>query len=52
MCNEAVEIDAGMIKLSQRIEKKALILYGKMAYTPGKHNDILDLADEANTRTI
>ena len=51
-CNEAVEIDAGMLKLSQRIEKEALLLYGKMAFQPGKHNDILDIAEELNTRTI
>ena len=40
-CNEAVEIDMGMIKLSQRIEKEALILYGKMVFVKGKHNDIV-----------
>ena len=51
-CNEAVEIDAGMLKLSQRIEKEALLLYGKMAFQLGKHNDILDIAEELNTRTI
>ena len=51
-CNEAVEIDAGMIKLSQRIDKESLILYGKMAYTPGKHNDILDIAENHKTKTI
>ena len=51
-CNEAVEIDAGMIKLSQRIDKEALLLYGKMAFVPGKHNDILDIAEDLNTRTI
>lgn len=51
-CNEAVEIDMGMLKLSQRIEKEAMLLYGRMAFTPGKHNDILDLAEEINTKTI
>ena len=51
-CNEAVEIDAGMLKLSQRIEKESLLMYGKMAFLPGKHNDILEIAEEMNTRTI
>ena len=26
--------------------KKNQLLYGKMAYTPGKHDDILDIAEE------
>ena len=51
-CNEAVEIDAGMLKLSQRIEKESLLTYGKMAFTPGIHNDILEIAEELNTKTI
>ena len=51
-CNEAVEIDAGILKLTQRIEKELLLMYGKMAFTPGKHNDIIDIAEELNTRTI
>ena len=51
-CNEAAEIDVGMLKLSQRIEKESLLMYGKMAFLPGKHNDILDIAEELNTRTI
>ena len=51
-CNEAVEIDAGMLKLSQRIEKESLLTYVKMAFTPGKHNDILEIAEELNTKTI
>ena len=51
-CNEAVEIDMGMLKLSQRIEKEALLLYGKMAFIPGKHNDILEIAWDLDTRTV
>ena len=51
-CNEAVEIDAGMLKLSQRIEKESLLTYGKMAFAPGKHNDILEIAEDLNTRII
>ena len=27
-------------------------MYGKMAFLPGKHNDILEIAEELNTRTI
>ena len=51
-CNEAVEIDAGMLKLTQRIEKESLLTYGKMAFTPGKHNDILEIAEALNARSI
>ena len=51
-CNEAVEIDAGMLKLSQNIKKESLFIYGKMAFVPGKHNDILEVAEELNTKTI
>ena len=51
-CNEAVEIDAGMLKLTYRIEKESLLTYGKMAFIPEKHNDILDIAEALNTRSI
>ena len=42
----------GHAETLERIEKESLLMYGKMAFTPGKHNDILDIAEELNTKTI
>ena len=51
-CNKAVEIDMGLLKTSQNMEKEAMSLYGKTKLTTGIHQKILDIATLLNTFTI